>query len=60
MTAVLLTTADASNVYGIPARTIRRWAQEGRLTVIYEGGRNWYRDTEIVELIRLRATRRHA
>jgi excisionase family DNA binding protein len=34
MTHDRATTGDASKILGIPARTIRRWVTDGRLTAI--------------------------
>lgn len=40
MSAPRITTADASIIYNIPARTLRRWHTEGRITA-HRDGRNY-------------------
>lgn len=47
---VLLTADEAERIFGIPARTIRRWGQEGRLCVLLASGRAWYRTGEVDEV----------
>ena len=46
-----ITTADAEAIYGIPARTIRRWWAEGRITdPEIRHGRYWWLLSEIDQL----------
>ena len=50
-----ITTADASRLYGIPARTIRRWHAEGRITdPEIQHGRYLWLETEIDQMCQLR------
>lgn len=54
-----ITTADASRLYGIPARTIRRWHTEGRITdPEIRHGKHWWLHSEIDQLAQLRGTSR--
>jgi predicted site-specific integrase-resolvase len=55
----LITTADAAAIYRIPARTIRRWHAEGRLTdPVTEHGRYLWNREEIDQLAQLRSGHR--
>lgn len=54
----LMSTADASRIYHIPARTIRRWHTEGRITApVRDKGRLLWDAEQIDQLARLRAGR---
>ncbi len=41
--SVRITTADAARIYKVPARTIRRWCDEGRITepIAIKGRLHW-------------------
>jgi excisionase family DNA binding protein len=45
-----MTTGDVSKIMNIPARTIRRWVTDGRLTVIRKGGRTYVSVSEVSAL----------
>jgi hypothetical protein len=50
-----ISTADAAKLYGIPARTIRRWHDEGRITgPAINHGRYMWNAEEIDQMARLR------
>lgn len=50
-----ITTADAASCYGIPARTIRRWHTEGRITdPEVRDGKHWWLLSEIDQMAELR------
>jgi predicted site-specific integrase-resolvase len=54
-----ITTRDAEALYGIPARTIRRWYTEGRLTdPVIDKGRYLWMQTEIDQMHQLRGASR--
>lgn len=58
MTRHLISTRDASRIYKIPERTIRRWHTEGRITdpeVV--GGRLMWNHEEIVQMAAMRRGR---
>lgn len=54
-----MSTADAERIYRIPARTIRRWHAEGRITdpVTVQGRAMWNPD-EIEQMVAHRAGRK--
>ncbi|MEV0149087.1 MULTISPECIES: MerR family transcriptional regulator [unclassified Nonomuraea] len=57
--STLITTGDAAAIYCIPARTIRRWHAEGRLTdPLVDRGRYLWNRGEIDQLARLRSGHR--
>lgn len=59
MTGRRITTADAEAIYGIPARTIRRWHAEGRITdPLVDKGRYLWLETEIDQMCQLRGVSR--
>ncbi|WP_214103222.1 MerR family transcriptional regulator [Acrocarpospora catenulata] len=59
MTGRRISTAAASRLYGIPARTIRRWHAEGRITgPEVDKGRHLWLQSEIDQLAQLRGTSR--
>jgi excisionase family DNA binding protein len=45
-----MTTGDVSKIMHIPARTIRRWVTDGRLTAIRKGGRTYVSVEETAKL----------
>jgi predicted site-specific integrase-resolvase len=45
-----ISTADAALLYRIPARTLRRWHAEGRITVHREGRNLWWNLDELDQL----------
>ncbi|WP_157251106.1 helix-turn-helix domain-containing protein [Nonomuraea typhae] len=53
-----LTTTDAQRIYDIPARTIRRWIHEGRLTHQRDGRTILVSCDELDQLADIRAGRR--
>lgn len=53
--AARISTADAAKIYGIPARTIRRWHTEGRITdPVNDHGRYMWNAAEIDQMAALR------
>jgi predicted site-specific integrase-resolvase len=56
---VLVSTADAARIYRVPARTIRRWYTEGRITEpVRHQGRLFWDAEQIAQLVRLRGVSR--
>jgi predicted site-specific integrase-resolvase len=54
-----ISTGDAEATYGIPARTLRRWRQEGRITEpVTKNGQKWWLLSEIDQLAQLRGRNR--
>lgn len=53
-----ITTAEAADIYHIPARTLRRWANEGRLTTTRQGRTILLNPDELDQLSDLRADTR--
>jgi len=54
-----ITTSDAEAIYGIPARTIRRWHTEGRITdPEVDKGKLMWLETEIDQMRQLRGKTR--
>ncbi|MDF5758597.1 helix-turn-helix domain-containing protein [Spongiactinospora sp. TRM90649] len=53
-----ISTADAARIYRIPARTIRRWHSEGRLTATRDGKRLLWSCAELDQLADLRGASR--
>jgi len=50
----LVSVRDAARVTGVPARTIQRWAVEGRITAHRDGPRLWR--VSIADVERVNAT----
>lgn len=53
-----ISTADAAQLYRIPARTLRRWHQEGRITVHRDGRNLWWDCNELDQLAEQRGAGR--
>ena len=54
----LMSTADAERIYQIPARTIRRWHSEGRITApVRDKGRLLWDAEQIDQMAALRTGR---
>ncbi|MFI6296723.1 hypothetical protein ACIBEJ_34395 [Nonomuraea sp. NPDC050790] len=53
-----ISTAEAAYMYKIPARTLRRWHAEGRITVERDGRNLLWSRTELDQLTKLRGNTR--
>lgn len=55
MSTTRITTSDVTANYGIPARTLRRWREQGRITdPTIKDGKLWWLLSEIDQLAELR------
>jgi excisionase family DNA binding protein len=49
----LLTPAEVAAIFRVDAKTVTRWARDGRLTAVRTlGGHRRYRETEVLTLLR--------